>query len=239
MRIIVRAVMRIITEVFPPTVSPGRTPTAPLPHGRGSDTAPLHNCRGSVFGLCFLLGLGLGCAAPKSTFSIADRSTNVQPRIYETVFDECYFDFDRQGNVELIFRRVDQPAQGGMPDTEQILHLRSVWQSIPGRTFAERSQINGMATYAILCGRTGATYEGAGSILFFLDTWNDVLSGTLDQAVLKPLRRRSTDSVLFDQITFSGSFKAKRDRRQVVRAANNLARIFGPLPPPRAMEGEN
>lgn len=190
-------------------------------------------------GLFALLATGFGCSAAKSTFQIEDRSTNVQPRVFETEFDESYFDFDRQGNIEIVMRREDSGVPGGrVAHTEQVLLLRSVWQPIPGHTFAESSQINGMVTYAILSGRTGATYEGAGSIFFHHHAASDTLSGTLELAALKPRRQRTPDSVLFEQVVVSGKFHAKRDRRQVVRAANNMARIFGPLPPPMAMDGE-
>jgi len=192
----------------------------------------------------FFLGLALalilaalpGCAAPKSVLTIADRSANVQPREYETDFDESYFDFDRQGNVQIVLRRVDDAIHGGLGDTEQVVHIRSVWEPVPGRTFGESSQINGMVTYAILSGRSGATYEGAGSLFFYLNENSDTLSGTLEQAALKPRRKRTADSVLFEQIVLTGKFHARRDRRQVVRAANNIARIFGPLPPPMAVD---
>ncbi len=179
-----------------------------------------------------------GCAAPQSVFTIEDRSANVQPRVYETVFDESWFDFDRQGNLELVLRRIDDSIPGSLASTEQVVYVRSVWEPIPGRTFSESSQINGMVTYSILCGRTGATYEGAGSIFFYLDDAKETLTGTLEQAALKPRRKRTADSVLFEQVSLTGKFHAKRDRRQVVRAANNIARIFGPLPPPMSADSD-
>jgi hypothetical protein len=194
---------------------------------------------GAFWMIPVILCAGVGaCALPASTFKIEDTSVNAQPRTYESVFHEAYFDIDRQGNLELVLRRVDESQRGSTPDTEQVIYLRSVWEPIPGRTLAESSQITAMATYVILSGRTGATYEGAGSLFFHLDKSNDVMIGKVDQAILKPRRKRTADSVLFEQVVLSGKFHARRDRRQVVRAANNIARIFGPLPPPMAGDAE-
>lgn len=184
-----------------------------------------------------LLG-GIGCAAPKSVFRFEDHSVNAQPRVYVTEFDESFFDMDRAGNLMLVLRRTDEPPeQRGWP-TEQVLVLRSVWEPVPGRTFAERTQINATATYAILSGRSGATYEGAGSIFFHRAGDGETMSGTVEHVVLKPRRKRTPDSVLFDHVVLSGQFHARRDRRETIRAANELHRVFGPLPPPMGTEGE-
>jgi len=108
--------------------------------------------------------------------------------------------------------------------------MRTVWRSIPGNTVAERTQINGTISYLMLYGDTGAAFEGAGSIFFTQNRDENVLWGSLEQAILKPTRKLATGSDLFDRAQLSGEFLAEHNPRQVRRIINEMNQRFGPLP---------
>jgi hypothetical protein len=116
------------------------------------------------------------------------------------------------------------------PDLTQIVHVQSVWRSIPGQTIAHDDQINATVNYAIQAAATGHTFEGAGSVFYKFRKEKDVLTGQLGRAVLKPVRQVSPTRPLFSRTEISGNFRAIRDGHQVVLIKNDLRRIFGSRP---------
>lgn len=179
---------------------------------------------------CQLLVCVIGCSARTSTFEIVDYRESGQPKRYRETFNEAYYDVDPHGNVEIVFRR-SEPSEAD-PDREitQVVHIRSVWRSIPGWTVAHSTQINGTVGYLILTGRVGATFEGAGSVFFNENHRKNRLKGTLDLALLRPTRRLAGGNPIFERAELKGKFRAKRDRRRLVRLVNDMNRLFGPLP---------
>ncbi len=172
-----------------------------------------------------------GCSARNSTFQITDYRQGAQAKRYRETMDEAYYDFDAQGNVDIVLRR-SQPAQSDpQHDITQVIHIRTVWRSIPGETVAERTQLNGTIRYHIVHGGVGATFEGAGSVFYRLDRSEESLSGSLDQALLRPKRRLGAGSDIFKRAELAGRFQATRDRRRVVRIINDMERLFSPRLP--------
>ena len=108
----------------------------------------------------------------------------------------------------------------------QVVHLRSVWRSIPGRTVAHDSQINATVRYHIVVGRTGATFEGAGSVFFEEDKKNSVLTGSIELATLRPMRKLAAGASLFHRAELRGTFQATRDPRRTVQLVNGMNRLF-------------
>lgn len=171
-----------------------------------------------------------GCAPKPSTFLIVDHHQPGQARQYEERFPEAYYDVGPDGDLDVVLRR-HQPAEGQRREPlTQIIHIHSVWRSIPGQTIAETSQVNATVTYAILSGPEGETFEGAGSVFFEQNRKRNRLKGSLGLALLKPRRSLAPGEALFAGAEVSGEFKAVRDRRRVVRTINELERLFGPRP---------
>lgn len=169
-----------------------------------------------------------GCAGSGSVFEIVDYRPDAPPRRYQEVFSEAFYEFDGTGNVDVVLRR-SQPG-AGQPDLAitQIIHMRSLWRSIPGETVADRTQINGTVTYCIISGNLGATFEGAGSLFFTHNERRDILEGSLELAMLRPTRQLTSTSDFFDKAELSGRFTARRDGRRVARIVNDIERRFGP-----------
>ncbi|MCC7293179.1 MAG: hypothetical protein IT449_14055 [Phycisphaerales bacterium] len=146
--------------------------------------------------------------------------------VYVETFNECYYDADAEGNVDVVLRRehvkTDDPSQ----TVTQIIHVRSFWKSIPGTTVAHDQQINATVRYMILSGRAGASFQGAGSIFCEKTRGRSVLEGDLGLAYLSPRTRLNNGNMLFERAEISGSFRARHDPRRVVRILNEMDELF-------------
>lgn len=177
-----------------------------------------------------LVATAVGCAPTVSTFDIVNfRDDAGQERFHET-FDEAWYDVDGAGNVDLVLRR-SQPREGGRDDSVvQLVYVRSFWRSIPGRTVAERTQLNGVVTYGVISGGLGATFEGAGSVFFVHDPKKGELTGSLDLARLKPARELTPGSAVFQRVELSGTFVARHNPSRTVALRHQLEQTFRPAP---------
>ncbi len=179
------------------------------------------------FGVKFLAWLpvllAIGCSSVQSTLKVVDFRDSANVRSYSATFDEAYYDIDPRGNLNLILRH--QPsAKPGEPAVSQVLHVRTVWRSIPGNTVAHNSQINGVVAYAITSGGQTSLYEGAGAIFFFNDPFAGTLKGSLGRVVLTPADGQSSDDSVFERIELTGTFSAEPDARRTIQAMNELER---------------
>jgi len=171
-----------------------------------------------------------GCVPRLSRIEILDHREADGVQSYRETFDEAYYCLNGAGDVEIVLRRTLPSTETTGPDVTQVVHVRTVWKSIPGSTVAERTQINGTVSYAIVYGRTGAAFEGAGSVFCKQNRQKDVLRGTLEQAVLKPTRRLGEGSDLFHRAELAGEFRAVHNPRRVRRIVNEMNLLLGPLP---------
>ncbi len=167
-----------------------------------------------------------GCTKHENRFHIHDVQGVDQNQRFEEIFPEAYYDVDDQGQFDIVLRRIESANDNPNEKIVQTLHLRSVWRSIPGRTTAESSQINGTVTYAIVKGRIGATFEGAGSLFFDHDINDGELNGSLESAMLEPTRLLSTGSDFFKRPKLTGNFEATKNRRKTTRIINDMNRLF-------------
>jgi len=201
---------------------------SPLPHGRGSESwrRLAHSNLGRLTVPVCLLSLS-ACSVRESTFDIVDhRRPGVEERYHER-FDEAFFDIDPDGNVDVVLQRRSPDEEHPSQMIIQVIHIRSFWRSIPGTTTAHSTQINATIRYHVLAGRLGATFEGTGSVFFYLDREGRTLTGSLDVGLLEPKRRLMTGGDLFDKAELRGRFRAAHNPRKVVQLINEMNRLFG------------
>ncbi len=179
-----------------------------------------------------------GCSVRTSAFQIVDYREHGEAKRYQETFDEAYYAFADDGNVDIVLRRVTLGRSDPRHDITQVVHIRTVWRCLPGNTVAHRTQINGTVGYHIITGSVGAAFEGVGSVLFTENRRGDTLTGTLDLATLRPTRRVAGSHGLFTRAELSGEFHAKRDSRRVRRIIHETDRLLGPAPPARMPDGE-
>ena len=184
-------------------------------------------------GLClsagWLVGVATGCASPGATVRLLDYSGSGTPQPYVENFPEAYYALDPQGNVDLILRRAEEPS-GGEGEVVQLVHLRSVWRSIPGRTVADATQINAAVRYEITTAGEVLRLEGAGSVFFYKSGEGAELVGSVDEAFLKADGQAHAAELPFGRVKLSARFRAQCDPRRVKRWMNELDRSF-PAPP--------
>jgi hypothetical protein len=177
-----------------------------------------------------VLFLAAGCAVPRNTFVITDHRMAGDSQRYCESFDEAYYDVDGYGDLNLVLRRTSGEGKSDSRTVEQVLHIRTVWRSIPGETIAHDSQINATVSYYIVAGRTGASFEGAGSVFFQESRARDRLSGSLDLALLRPGPKIGGEATgLFERAELRGAFHAIRDPRRTHRLVHDVQRRFEPI----------
>jgi hypothetical protein len=182
-----------------------------------------------IAALCLPAAMSLGCSARTTMFEITDYRRPGDAQRYRETFDEAYYAIDPHGNVDVVLRRAAAPGEAGADQRiTQLIHISSVWRSIPGDTVAHPTQINATVTYHILSGRAGATFEGAGSVFYQRSPRSDLLNGALDLATLRPKRRLAAGAALFQKAEIRGQFEAKHNPRRVTQLINEMNRRFGP-----------
>jgi len=183
----------------------------------------------------WLAGVLAGCASPGATVRLLDYSDSATPQPYVESFPEAYYALDHQGNVDLVLRRVEE-SSAGEGEVVQLVHLRSFWRSLPGRTVADATQINAAVRYEITTAGERFRLEGAGSVFFSESLEGDELVGSVDEAHLKAAVEAERGELPFSRVKFSARFRAQCDRRRVTRWVNELDRSFPP-PPGRGAGG--
>jgi hypothetical protein len=176
------------------------------------------------------ISAAVGCASPSSKFEIVDYREPGGPKRYAELFDEAYYNLDDDGNVEIVLRRIGPPEVNLGQGITQVIRLHTFWRSIPGNTVATQSQINATVRYHLVAGRTGVTFEGAGSLFFNVNPTEGTLTGSLDRAVLHPRHRLTSGDGLFQRAELSGEFHATHDPRRVRRITNEMDRLFTAVP---------
>lgn len=177
-----------------------------------------------------VLGLG-GCLGPSRTnlLTITDRSTSGDEQRFHESFDEAFYDIDGVGNVDLVLRRARPAGEGRDRALVQIVHVRSVWNSIPGRTIASETQINGRLTYVIVSDGARSAFEGAGSVFYRKKKeWGqEFLVGRVERTHLRAVPGATSEPAIFERVELGGEFKAAADGRRVRSLINEMGRLQG------------
>jgi hypothetical protein len=169
-----------------------------------------------------------GCAAERTRFDVTDYRPSGGPQEYHQSFDECYYRLDAARNLELVARHTT-PGDGGLENI-QVVHLRTFWRAVPGRTPAERTMINATVAYMIVTWPTGADFRGSGFVSFTENREGTEVTGRLERSSLKPHRRLGDAPRLFDRAELTGRFVAERNEARVIEILNDMERLFGPPP---------
>ncbi len=169
-----------------------------------------------------------GCAERRTQFRIVNYPVGGGTESFHQDFDECYYCFDGHQNLEIIASRTSR-TDGNVPTT-QIVHIRTFWLPRPGVTHAEPSLINATVSYMILAGPDGATFGGSGFFSFKENRKKGSMTGLLELSSLSPQRRVGQGERLFERATLQGELTAVRDRARALAIANEMERLFGPMP---------
>lgn len=170
-----------------------------------------------------------GCARNPgvSVIRLVDHREPGKTERFRESFSEAWYRIDDHGNIDLVLRRSGGRHNGDDASLTQLVHVRTIWRPVPGRTVSNRTQINATITYFLVSGRTGTAYDGAGSV-FFRKKRDGRLVGAIEHAQLNQTRRLASSSPLFARAEVSGEFTAIEDPQRVIRLVNEMNQLFGP-----------
>ncbi len=176
--------------------------------------------------------LACGCSERWNKFEITNYRGIGDVEYFHETFDECFYSLTPDNNLDLVLRLHTPAADSGdeIGSVTQIIHVRTLFNTIPGRTYADRTMINGVVNYTIVSDHGGACYEGAGFLYCEKSNRTGELTGELELAKLRPNRRAGSVGNIFDRAEICGEFKAYPDRKRVVTILNELDRVFGLQP---------
>ncbi len=180
----------------------------------------------------FLLTLAcVGCQKrPPNHLSVCETRSDAAAEHYED-FDRAYFRKRHDGQIDLILIK---ETTGGLAEDgaemRQMVHLRTLWRSHPGRTYANASMINARMSYCLFRGSAAISYDGSGFMHCKESGDGHRITGKITGGMLHPLRQVGEDLRIFEHISVSGRFKATEDERRVARYIEDIGRWLGPLP---------
>ena len=179
------------------------------------------------------VALNQGCSGNQTRFEITNYLGVGQTEYYHEFFDDCFYATGEAGNVDLVLRRCVAPGQDCNVEGHltQIVHVRTVFRAVPGRTHADSTMINGLVSYAIITDHGAVCFEGGGFLFCEENQHEKTLHGQLELSKLHPTRRVGQIGDIFDRAELKGTFTARPDRKKVVEILNEMDRLFGLRPP--------
>jgi len=178
--------------------------------------------------LALAIALASGCQRPQTNLmTIVSYRAADRPETFYQRFSQAWFRQVNRGEFEILMAS-DEPisAPGGGQVLRQELYAKVFWQPVPGKTFAESTQINTRFQYRletvadqgsqVVAGRPASSvyYRGAGFISLELDRTGAVLSGSIEQATFEPRDRSQPGSL--GKFILHGPFSARRNNERIV-----------------------
>ena len=189
--------------------------------------APIPPTKGVLVSICILLP---ACRSNVTRFEVIDYSSNADPLHYFQEFDECYYRVDGEGNIDIVARRRGRPTNRVDDGPVQVVHLRTIYQSVPGQTPVERTMTNATVSYIIMDHGTGVSFDGAGFLLCTIHRNGRELTATLEESTLRPMRRLGTAGPqVFERPCVTGRIYAQLDPRRTLRILNESRHLLRPM----------
>jgi len=160
---------------------------------------------------------------------VIDYSTTCEPVRYFQEFDECYYRVDGDGNVDIVARHRGDPTAQLSDGVVQVVHLQTIYRSVPGVTPVEPTMTNATVSYIILNDGDGVSFDGAGFVFATSPGDGGELTATLESSNLRAMRQRGVGPRVFHQPRVSGWIHARLDPRRTVRILNESRHLLGPL----------
>ncbi|NLE28055.1 MAG: hypothetical protein GX629_00115 [Phycisphaerae bacterium] len=168
-----------------------------------------------------LLVLALGCRTGSNSMVLVNYARPETPEKLGQTFNRGYFTCNAFGEYEILLESTEPISTENNQVLHQSLYLTTIWKPMPGRTYADSSQINAKMVYlvkiadhpdAAVVSQTGQAtirYQGTGFVVFDVDRSGNVLTGTIEQALMQPAHKKS--NYRLGTFELSGSFRAVKD----------------------------
>ncbi len=164
---------------------------------------------------------GMGCTMTSNRMRLVNYVQPNQPEELYQNFSQGTFTKNSFGEYELLLENTEPIAQGESRILRQAIYATTIWDPIPGRTYAESSQINAKIMYivdvdecedsTVISQKSGKVlcYRGSGFISYQIDRTGNVLTGTIENAMLQPTHKYSHPRL--GTFELSGNFRLVRD----------------------------
>ncbi|NLX07332.1 MAG: hypothetical protein GXY33_19505 [Phycisphaerae bacterium] len=180
-----------------------------------------------------LLPLGAGCQQHYGRLTVVSYRDPGRPTTYYQSFPDAWFSQLPSGDYQILLASSEPINSLDRDVLEQTMFIRVFWTPIPGKTFAESSQINAGIDYRIRVAdpadapvvsqrpKTMICYKGSGFVSFSPDPSGRGLKATLEHAVLRPAEE--SDEPALGRLIVKGQFRARKAEGQIadyrIRAA--------------------
>lgn len=172
------------------------------------------------------LVLAGGCGPQTTRIELETHDGSGQASRHYTEFTRAYFKRHPDGQIELLLR-TQQPSQLDPTQTiTQLVHVQTFWTPRPGRTYAERTQINARVQYAILTPPTGIRYDGGAFVSYKTDPITQEMVGWIESGELGPRFQMGNAVEPFGPARITGTFRATENPGEIVTTLQMLRSQF-------------
>jgi len=167
--------------------------------------------------LISVVGTLAGCRQETNRIVVTAYSDPHSPEQYYQDFDRAAFSSSGAGQYEILLESSEGMDTFGRQVLYQALHGRIFWRPLPGKTYAEASQINAQIDYQLRLAsaesaevssqtpRSPIYYQGSGFISFSFNRDRTVMRGRIERALLEPRNAEISRLIL------KGKFTARRN----------------------------
>ncbi len=165
--------------------------------------------------------MGTGCGY--NQMRLVNYASAEKPEELQQVFNQTSFSDNSAGGYEVLLQSTE-PIKGTEAEDRilrQAIFVSTIWKPIPGKTYAETTQINAKVIYLVeIANRPGGTvqsqdgpsflcYKGSGFVSFEVDRMGQVMTGRIEQALLTPTHKGKSHRL--GTFELSGDFRATRN----------------------------
>jgi len=166
-----------------------------------------------------LVVAGAGCSY--NQMHLINYANAEKPEDLQQVFTQASFFDNSTGGYEILLQSTEPIDDSNDRVLRQAIYISTIWKPIPGKTYAETTQLNARIIYLVeIANRPGGVvqtqeettflcYKGSGFVSFAVDQTKQVLTGRIEQAILTPVHKSKSHRLgTFELI---GDFKAQRN----------------------------
>ncbi|MFA5863675.1 MAG: hypothetical protein WC975_03215 [Phycisphaerae bacterium] len=175
--------------------------------------------------LVAVLVVGVGCQSNYNRMSLVNYANAEKPEELFQNFSQSFFAGSPGGEYEILLTTSEPISKDGGKVLRQVVFVTTLWNPIPGKTYAESSQINAKIIYLVeiadcpggaviqQSGKKVICYKGSGFVSSQTNRTGQVLTGRIEQALLEPVLKGT--HYRLGRFALSGNFRATRNRAAV------------------------
>jgi len=189
-------------------------------------TVTLNRTTFALNGLFLTALIAVGCASEPMRVHLTTYDETGAAQEHYADFTRAYYTTGPNGLMAWALSTEQPSPDDPTQIVTQIVHIREIWKTRPGKTFANASQINAQVRYAILTPPTGVRYDGSAFITYKSKRFSDVQICEIEAGRLTPSKRMGDVTVPFGPARFNGTFEATENQATVAEAAQLIDALF-------------